>query len=595
MTSTPPPPGERLIDGRYRLSTLLGSGGVAEVYRAFDDRLHRDVAIKLFRTDVADQLRRHEDEMRTLARLDHPSLVTVLDAGEDDETGRPYLVMTLIEGPTLAEELRYGPLPTDRVAEIGTALADALAYVHSQGLVHRDIKPANVLISSDGRVHLADFGIARLVDASHVTTAGEVVGTPAYFAPEQVTGEPVGPPADVYALGLLLLECLTGRREYDGPPLEAAMARVSRPPAIPSGLPVAWRDLLSGMLARVPAGRLSAAHVADRLRRLSGAAADATVAIGVPIVPSETVAMARPTAVMPAVSETTDYVQPGSTATPVALVAWRGGPGRHRDRRRHRADTPQRKREQDGPARGLWLVTPRAGRAGGQRPDESVRSGLQGRDLEQGVQRVVAVPRAACHRRAGQGRHRARRGVVADERRGVDSGAGRQPHARARAADRQRADAVPQRRRVPTDASYADAVTVVDAVTVAHADTDADANPHADADANPDRDASHNTTGCHTHLDDDDRPLGPRGVVGEELAGVEDAGRVQAVLDGAQCRDADWSGPPRSTTADIAMSGPDGVVMAGGAAGRDDRRVRGGAWPPPTARARCPIERRPAR
>ncbi|HVW80831.1 MAG TPA: serine/threonine-protein kinase [Mycobacteriales bacterium] len=321
MTSPTPPPGDHLLDGRYRVEVLLGSGAVAEVYRAFDERLHRDVAIKLFRADVADELRRHEAEMRTLARLDHPSLVTVLDAGEDDQTGRPYLVMTLVEGPTLAEELRYGALPSDRVAEIGTALADALSYVHSQGLIHRDVKPANVLISSDGRVHLADFGIARLVDASHVTTAGEVVGTPAYFAPEQVTGEPVGPPADVYALGLILLECLTGHREYDGPPLEAAMARVTRPPTVPASLPVAWRDLLGGMLARLPAGRLSAAQVSDRLRRLSGAAADATMAIGVPVATAgETVAMTQPTRMLPLAAETdTSYVRP---APPTQRPLW---------------------------------------------------------------------------------------------------------------------------------------------------------------------------------------------------------------------------------------------------------------------------------
>jgi serine/threonine protein kinase len=303
MTSTTPPFDGDLLDGRYRLGPLLGSGGVAEVYRAFDERLHRDVAIKLFRSDVADQLHRHEDEMRTLARLDHPSLVTVLDAGEDDATRRPYLVMSLVEGPTLAEELRYGALPSDRVAEIGLALADGLAYVHSQGLIHRDVKPANVLISADGRVHLADFGIARLVDASHVTNAGEVVGTPAYFAPEQVTGEPVGPPADVYSLGLVVLECLTGRREYEGTPMEVAMARISRPPAIPASLPAPWRDLLGGMTARLPNARLSASHVADRLRRISGLATESTVAMAMPPAAAPaTVAMGMETAVMPPVA-----------------------------------------------------------------------------------------------------------------------------------------------------------------------------------------------------------------------------------------------------------------------------------------------------
>jgi serine/threonine protein kinase len=303
MTSPNPPSGQRLLDGRYRLEVPLGSGGVAEVFRAFDERLHRDVAVKLFRGDVADQLQRHEEEMRTLARLDHPSLVTVLDAGTDDETHRPYLVMALVEGPTLADELRFGPLPTTRVAEIGAALADALSYVHSQGLVHRDVKPANVLISADGRVHLADFGIARLVDSSHLTSAGEVVGTPAYFAPEQVTGEPVGPPSDVYALGLLLLECLTGRREYEGAPLEVAMARITTPPAIPPSLPVGWRDLLGGMTARLAGARLSAAQAADRLRRLAVDSADATVAMTPPVAAPPTVAMPAPTALLPPIAE----------------------------------------------------------------------------------------------------------------------------------------------------------------------------------------------------------------------------------------------------------------------------------------------------
>ena len=139
---------ERLLDGRYRLGRVLGSGGAAEVIRAVDERLDRAVAIKLFRGDVADQLQRHEDEMRTLARLAHAGLVTVFDAGTDDDSGRPYLVMQLVEGSTLADQLRAGR-SRDRTAAIGAALADALSYVHGQGLVHRDVKPANVLIGAD--------------------------------------------------------------------------------------------------------------------------------------------------------------------------------------------------------------------------------------------------------------------------------------------------------------------------------------------------------------------------------------------------------------------------------------------------------------
>src|SRR3954470_18123579 len=237
MTTTPPASGERLLDGRYRLGERLGGGAVADVFKAVDERLQRPVAIKVFRGDAAQQLQRHDAEMLTLAALDHPSLVTVFDAGTDDDSGQPYLVMQLIEGPTLADELRGGRLQPERAARYGAALADALGYVHERGLVHRDVKPANVLITEDGRVHLADFGIARLVDSAHQTRTGDVLGTPAYFAPEQVAGEPVGPPADVYALGIVLYEALTGRRPFEGTALEVAMARLARSPDIPAEQP----------------------------------------------------------------------------------------------------------------------------------------------------------------------------------------------------------------------------------------------------------------------------------------------------------------------------------------------------------------------
>jgi len=290
---------ERLLDGRYRLSDRLGSGAVAEVFKAMDERLARPVAVKLFRGDAAEELQRHEAEMRTLARLDHPSLVTVYDAGDAD--GQPYLVMQLIEGNTLADELRRGPIGPERTARYGAALADALAYVHAQGFVHRDVKPANVLIAADGRVHLADFGIARLVDSAHVTKTGDVLGTPAYFAPEQVSGGPVGAAADVYALGLMLLECLTGRRAFEGTAMEVAMARVNRDPDLPADLPVSWRDLLRAMTARDAALRLSAADAAEQLRRLAaGEDVDRTVVMAGPVPPP-----ADATAVLPATAVVT--------------------------------------------------------------------------------------------------------------------------------------------------------------------------------------------------------------------------------------------------------------------------------------------------
>ena len=293
----------RLLDGRYRLDGRLGGGAVADVFRAVDERLHRPVAVKLFRGDAAEELQRHEAEMRTLARLDHPSLVTVYDAGDDD--GQPYLVMQLVEGDTLAQELGRGPLGSDRAAAYGAALAEALAYVHAEGFVHRDVKPANVLIAGDGRVHLADFGIARLVDSAHVTKTGEVLGTPAYFAPEQVSGDPVGPAADVYALGVMLLECLTGRRPFEGTAMEVAMARLHRDPELPASLPAGWRDLLAAMTAREPTQRISAAQVADALRGIAaGQDIDRTTVLTPPPPP------AAATSVLPATAVVTTHAPP---------------------------------------------------------------------------------------------------------------------------------------------------------------------------------------------------------------------------------------------------------------------------------------------
>jgi serine/threonine protein kinase len=290
---------ERLLDGRYRLGDRLGSGAVAEVFRAIDERLARPVAVKLFRGDAAEELQRHEAEMRTLARLDHPSLVTVYDAG--DANGQPYLVMQLVEGDTLADELRRGPIGAERTARYGAALAEALAYVHAQGFVHRDVKPANVLIAADGRVHLADFGIARLVDSAHVTRTGDVLGTPAYFAPEQVSGGAVGSAADVYALGLMLLECLTGQRAFEGTPMEVAMARMNRDPEIPATLPASWRDLLRAMTARESAGRITADASAEQLRRLAaGDEIDRTV-----VLPGPVAAAPDATTVLPATAVVT--------------------------------------------------------------------------------------------------------------------------------------------------------------------------------------------------------------------------------------------------------------------------------------------------
>ena len=265
-----------VVADRYALVSLLGRGGTAEVWRAEDQALGRAVALKLVTVPTDDSAARAGEEARLLARLNHPSLVPVYDAGTD-ERDRPWVVMELVEGETLADTIKRGPVPSQRVAEIGASIADALGYVHAQKLVHRDVKPANVLIGNDGRVRLTDFGIARLVDAARVTSTGMMVGTASYLAPEQVAGQSVGSPADVYALGLVLLECLTGEREYAGSTVEVALARLHRAPDVPRTLPAGWPGLLASMTAREPSDRPFPQQAAHQMRLIAGGGQATTV------------------------------------------------------------------------------------------------------------------------------------------------------------------------------------------------------------------------------------------------------------------------------------------------------------------------------
>lgn len=259
-----------VVGDRYVLSEVVGRGGMAEVYRAEDRVLQRTVAVKVMRDVAADprERARFAAEARTLARLSHPGLVPVWDAGTSEE--RPYLVMELVEGPSLADCCRGMALEPLRVAAIGAELATALAYVHTCGVVHRDIKPSNVLLDRSDRVRLTDFGIARLLsDTSGYTATGTTIGTAAYLAPEQVRGERVSAAADVYSLGLVLLEALTGERAYQGSPTEAALARLSTPPRIPDFLSEEWRTLLGQMTSLEEHLRPTADEVAKTLRNIA--------------------------------------------------------------------------------------------------------------------------------------------------------------------------------------------------------------------------------------------------------------------------------------------------------------------------------------
>ncbi len=270
-----------VLDGRYRLDELIGLGGTASVYRGRDTLLDRTVAVKVFHGHHTDpamagpaMAARQQLEMQIVARLRHRNLILLHDA-RNSADGPSYLVLEFVPGPTLARRIEQGPLDAHEVSGIGMGIAGALQTVHAGGLVHRDVKPGNILLDADGEAKLSDFGIARAVAAERITDGADVVGTAPYMSPEQARGNPVGPAADIYPLGLVLLEAITGRREFPGAPVEAAVARLFRDPVIPDDLPAGWSSLLRSMTAFTPDARPSAAEVAAELTALrSGAIRD---------------------------------------------------------------------------------------------------------------------------------------------------------------------------------------------------------------------------------------------------------------------------------------------------------------------------------
>src|SRR6201996_310546 len=206
------------LSGRYRLESRIGSGGMSTVYRAHDETLERFVAIKLMNREVAtdsDQLERFRREARAVARLSHQNIVHVIDAGEDE--GRPYIVLEYIDGETLKERIRrLGRLPIPEAVAYCVEIARALGAAHANQVVHRDVKPQNVLIDHEGTAKVTDFGIARTLEEQGLTADGRVLGTTDYVSPEQALGHHVSGQSDLYSLGVVLYEMLTGELPYRG-------------------------------------------------------------------------------------------------------------------------------------------------------------------------------------------------------------------------------------------------------------------------------------------------------------------------------------------------------------------------------------------
>lgn len=257
--------GETLIAERYEVGPVIGHGGMGDVRRARDQRLERDVAIKFLRPDLAarpDVRARFEAEARNAGRLNHPNVVTVYDTGEYE--GIPYLVMEFLPGRTLRDELVDGPLPPGRAERLARDVLGALGAAHGMGIVHRDVTPANILLTDEGVAKLADFGISKATESLDDTLAGQVVGTPAYLPPERLHGAPATTQTDLYSLGVVLYEAVTGDRLFEGPtPVAVAQSVIhndvppilTRCPDVTPGLAVA----IDSALQRDPDRRIASA------------------------------------------------------------------------------------------------------------------------------------------------------------------------------------------------------------------------------------------------------------------------------------------------------------------------------------------------
>jgi hypothetical protein len=284
-------PATAVIAGRYCLESRIAAGGMGEVWRAVDQVLGRPVAVKLLRGEYAghaETLARFAAEARHAASVSHPGIAQVYDYGETGRRGLPYLVMELVDGPSLAGMLAGGPLDPAQAMEVVSQAAAGLAAAHGAGLVHRDVKPANLLVSPDGTVKITDFGIAHAAGSAPITRTGMLMGTPAYLAPERTMGRPATPASDLYSLGVAAYECLTGMPPFIGTAMEVALAHQHSPlPPLPPDVPAEAAALIAELAAKHPAARpASAAEVASRAGRVRDAmTGGATIRLPVPSQP----------------------------------------------------------------------------------------------------------------------------------------------------------------------------------------------------------------------------------------------------------------------------------------------------------------------
>ena len=339
--SGPARPGD-VLGGRYRLEELIGEGGMGSVWRATDDVLEREVAVKVFWVSAAEETdaNRRESEKKLLAAVSHPSLVTLFDAHLSRD-GLSYLVMEHVEGGTLSTLIGRGPIALRDAASLATDLGEALHVVHSAGIIHRDVKPANILLrppltaEHTFRAVLADFGIAHIADAARVTTPGMAMGTAAYISPEQVRGHAPTPASDIYSLGLVLLEALSGSRAFPAQtPIEAISVRLTASPSIPGRWGYGWRSLLSAMTALDPDARPSAMEVASRARALDAASAEPEPTMAFAVAPAPLAP--HPPADEPTKVWSTDHVSavPGGVPSSRRIARRDGAIARRRRRQR---------------------------------------------------------------------------------------------------------------------------------------------------------------------------------------------------------------------------------------------------------------------